>query len=298
LSQSSSVDEGREAAFALIREIVEEASRGDHIPSAAALKTALTAKDASFAERSLGFKRFIDFLNAAADAGYVAVTRDPNNHPRIYPVGLSADRVEASIKQPSSVAHGTRKLKREVWRAFVDWKPVDYWRFWDRSLSRALVAPALTSGQAPWEVNPGRFTELVVVTKELQLEWMREFAQARVPAQREAILLSIAPDANPGEFKRTLVRLGLGSDWTLELQARVTRHAEAWALEKGVGFSRLLEPKRRIQDELSETPRSLGTSHVNFDDARLRRAVHAAIDRMEPSELRSLLVPAHLLLER
>ncbi|MFJ4165679.1 hypothetical protein ACIPY5_08975 [Microbacterium sp. NPDC089698] len=300
-----------EIAFRLLLEVVTDLNQRGKVPSAAAVKSALLLRDPGFSERAVGFRRFIDFLEAAVRDGRVGVLRDPNHHPRIYPSSADIARVEAIVR--SAVPNGGQdlRLRREVWRACVDWEPADYWRGWDRTTSRVFMAPKAGAEKSPWAVDPDRFLELPVVAQEHQIQWMREFAVAQSSAVSRELLLALAPDAPLGAFRQQLENLDLAGKWAVELQRNVNTHVANWATAASVSRRHLFDSGKAVDEAGSS--RQAGTRGVatsarsdprkpnpsrNESDSDLRLLLHKVIDDMTVGELSVISVPARFLAYR
>lgn len=285
--------------------VVDALSNDSYSPTAAAVKTALLKADPTFDERSLGYKRFVDFLAAADAQGTVRLTRDVNNHPRVHRAG-------ASPNQHSAVAYtfdGLR-LRREVWRAFVEWSPGDYWRGWDRDFTRVFMAPQVGRGEAPWEAAPERFLAFPVVTQVEQGEWMKEFAAAQVTPVREALEASLGPDSGLGAFREALRSEGLLEAWSSALRHHVNLRAAEWATSAKVARHHLFESLARqsrpapsdsiaVAEFAAEDAEDRGAlDGVDSGIESLRRELHRVVDGLTLSELASTPVPARFLLGR
>lgn len=292
--------------YALLVDVVSDLTAGGRLASAAAVKTVMLRKSPTFDERALGYRKFVEYLEAAAQVGVVRLARDDRNHPCVFPAETSDAVIEASVLRTSSAVAETRRLKRELWRAVVDWEPADYWRGWDRKHSRVFMTPQTSSGGQPWADDPERYVALPIVSRELQAEWMAEFAAAQKPAAKDDLLAALEPGAILGAFRATLAAHGLLDDWAAALQLHVNVHVQQWATASKVPLQRLFDsPTRRAEAEPvgapsggstgSVTPREAVTqSEVSFEDA-LRRRVHNVVDQMNGAELSVITVPARFL---
>jgi hypothetical protein len=327
LSQNLPVTEYA-GALRLLRDVVADLTHDNYVPTAAAVKSEMLKRSDNFDEGSLGFKRFVLFLESAVESGQVGLIRDARNHPRVFPSAIAPDKVQAAIDLPSELSRGDRKLRREVWRAFVNWQPAGYWRGWDREERQIFMAPPSPSALAPWQQDPERYVEISTVTLAMQLEWMHEFATEHPSPAREALLESLAPDVKDGSFKQALTSQGLATAWADALRARVGKHVGTWAQERAIRISLLVERPANTQpapiatsrgddatlrpaplqsdrteanslhtagsDELASADRFLS---VEDEAERLRVRLRAVLDHMDLDQLRAISIPAAFLLE-
>lgn len=293
-------------SFEKLRSVVEALSTGSYSPTAAAVKTALLKQDPAFDERSFGFKRFVDFLIAAEEQGVVQLSRDANNHPRVHPLGVRVDQRPASV----SYAIDGARLRREVWRTFVEWNPTDYWRGWDRDFSRVFMAPQLGGAEPPWIAAPERFLPIPVVSQAEQTEWMREFAAVQLSPVREALNDSLAPEASLGAFRDVLRREELIAAWSAALRHHVNLRVAEWASSVKIARHYLFESlARKPAHFVSDAAANEKVTADDFDDDRtsrgseeeiqtLRSELHRVVDGLTLGELASIPVPARFLVDR
>lgn len=301
MSQTTSAPD--DATFDQLKEVVDSLSNGSYTPTAAAVKTTLLKLNPSFDERRLGFKRFVDFIEAAVNRGAVSMIRDANNHPRVFPVDSRSDPL---MTRPPFALEGLR-LRRDVWRALVDWTPADYWRGWDRQQSRVFMAPQAGSSTPPWEVDPTRFLPLPTVSQDEQVAWMKEFAAAQVAVVRDKLEGGLTPESELGAFRLALRDEGLMEAWSVALRQHVSLRAAEWATSAKVARHYLFESQlSNPRDTPSEAQVAIAaggseaqTVQRSVEDTteqdRLRQKLHRVIDGMVLGELASLPVPARFL---
>lgn len=284
------------AAFEQLKATVASLNEEGKVPTAAWVKSTMLAEDPSFSERTIGYKRFIDFIEAAVEARYVSMLRDPQNHPRLFPVGIPDADIRVVISEPAPIASGEYKLRSDVWRSFVDWHS-GYLRAWDRRLSRAFMYPA-GSDQPAWVREPTRFVEIRPISREQQLFWMKEFSEAQPEVERSELVTSLGANTPAGEFKRALEKFGLATAWNRELQAHAGRLVQEWAAENRVSVSHLFDTRSSRQvhtDQPVVAKDSSASSRVDEADS-LRQRLHMVIDAMPLSELAALQIPAGYLI--
>lgn len=294
-----------EQSFTVATALVTSALERGFTPRAASLKSQLLTELPGFDERQYGFRKFIDYLQAAAAAGHLVVDRDINNHPRI---ALPAPLVPALS---SSTMPEQRRLRTDIWSAMVSWEEPSL-RIWDRMARRAFHVPLGADGRPLWESESERFVEIASVPIDVHLGWMLEFASRCDAPARTALERSLAETAPPRSFKRALVEHELTAEWNTYLRLCVTNHALAWASANGVPFPTIVDVNAMkgaarkngdLQSELARaaqyaTPAIVASSSAQSDrtDA-LRRELHSIIDLMSLSELASLGIPAGYLVK-
>lgn len=299
---SSSVD----ANYSLLAAVVSDLTAGGRLASAAAVKTLMLRESPNFDERALGHRKFVEYLEAAAHAGAVRLARDDRNHPCVFPAETSDAVIDAAVLRSSTTVAETRRLKRELWRAVVDWEPSDYWRGWDRKHGRVFMTPQTSTNGEPWADDAERYVALPIVSRELQAEWMDEFAAAQMPAVKDELLFALQPGAVLGAFRTTLAAHGLLDDWAKALQLHVNVHVQQWATASKVPLQRLFDSPARRADlgpvgapsggsvEPATIEGAVAAPERSFDDA-LRRRLHNVIEQMNGAELSVITVPARFL---
>jgi hypothetical protein len=289
-----------EQTFSVATELVVAALTEGITPTAATLKLQMRSVVDGFTERAYGFRKFIDYLEAAESAGHVRVDRDISGHPRISLPGTAALVPATTTKSPK------RRLRSDLWSAVVSWDAPAA-RYWDRLSKRAYLVPVDQSGRPLWETETDRFTHVEPVSRETHLEWMQDFVGHLDQGEaKDALASSLRPDATPGSFKRTLMAHELGHDWQTLLTTCVMNHTLTWASEQNVPINDILETRRRPtrpEDESVATGQPepglrKGERASAEDPESLRRALHAVIDSMSLSELAALPIPAGYLVSR
>lgn len=314
LSADPPVLDAYEALVAVIREW-RQAGR---VTTTAGLKPALQDRmQGTFSEQRLGFPTFREFVQAAAEEGYIRLVQLPTRHWIALLPGESVDAVPTKTtrlqaappkagtpKVPSSSGGGTVeptvRLRSDVWQCLVDWAP-DHRRLWDTNNNRGIMYPVGPDGRPAWESSPERFIETPSADMATQIAWMREWVKTLTHQTTRDALLTSLNDPSPGRFRSELNRLGLLSAWRAELQRRVLDLAVSWAHEKGVNVKDLLDTRTRAakpsaKSEPTRPTREAATSKPNDETARLRTLLHQVIDLMPLAELASLPIKAEHLL--
>lgn len=268
----------------------------------AGLKSALQQSNPDFSERDYGFTAFRDLVQAATTAGYIRVQKLANGHTFVL-LPQEADLAEAPA--PATGAQHTlsgARLRRDVWSTVVDWHPQHH-RLWDRETKRAFAYPVNDTGAPAWITEPERFVLLPEVDKDVQLGWMREWANTQDAALVPQLLASIGSDAPAGQFRRTLLEHDLAVAWRDELQRRVGEHVTEWSARNGVDVADIADHRAPTP---RSTPRPTGTRVTDTPavpvttsdpEALLRAKLHRVLDRMSFAELAAIPVSAAYLIE-
>lgn len=302
-------------SFEHLSDVVSRMTASGPVPTAAGVKTALIKIDPSFSEKVLGFEKFLAYLESAESQGFVLVTRDGANHPRVTstrPSSLAGDEPKPAAAMQTSVTQiAGRKLRSDVWLSAIDWSHQSR-RLWDRTACRSFMFPTDSSGEPLWVTQTHRFVDVAPVTRSMQQEWMAVFAEERLDAVRDALLDALKPGAPRGSFKSALRRFHLVEAWSHRLQERVAEHLVGWANDNDIDPSRLFD--RRLPVSVGPDSPQPGTNPAatakyrvaplsNITTAStdpalaLRSRLHAVIDSMSLTELAALSIPAAYLLD-
>lgn len=297
-------------AYNTLARIVREWYGTGRKAMAAGLKPELQRQIDGFAEADYGFERFADFIDAAVEAGVVRL--DPAGAPHRCVLPVDAVSPGDPETRPAEISQTQRRMRRarlrpDVWSSFVEWYD-DHIRLWDRQTQRPFVFPVDANGSPAWldpnDATRRRFVELPAVSREQQVEWMRQWSEVQDEPARDHLLAALEPTAVPGQFRRTLGDLGLALQWRNELGARVGEVVAEWAGVHGIAASALVDPRdrsgrttQRTQASNSGEPAMEAKSEARVSSGeQLRALVHAAVDQMSVSELASLQIRAEYLL--
>ncbi|MGN8048158.1 hypothetical protein ACTJKO_00615 [Curtobacterium sp. 22159] len=304
----------RAATFSHLVTTVTELFTGAPGTSAAHLKSVLTAGFPTFPDdqRRLGYKKFIDFLDAAEQEQLVRITRvGDNRHPFVSPWDSAAATPVTREDPPRE----HQRVRGAVWPIVVDWEP-SYVRLWDSVASRAFMYPAAEDGSPAWVSDPDRFVAVEPVTQEMQFEWMREFARSLPATETDQLLPTIGLNAARGAFRKVLTALGRDRAWASELQARVGDHVRRWAVRNEVNPGAVLERRRSPESRKASAsaPQVVGAApsvdglqpaEQPTHDAPggdivsdLRARLHSVIDQMSATELSAIPIPAVYLIQK
>lgn len=299
-----------EEAFDLLRSTVDDLHSTGRRIYAAGLKPELKRRSyGGFDERAIdgGFTSFKRFLEAAESRGIVDLTPAPvGPDVLVTPHGMEPAEIKSTDAgvpsgAPAAVGAG-RFIRREFWRAFIDWRDDDV-RIYDPASDAVLrfpsePVPLEPDGQAErrrrWVEQPERFHQITPIGIERQLEWMRAFASKAEEPMRTALVLSLAND-KPFQAFSIAVRAdhGTGARWQAERARLVATEVAEWAQEAGIEPRIFEPPLRAARGEPSPAKRAPASSH----EADVRRKVHAAVERMPLSALYVLSIPVEYLVD-
>lgn len=278
-----------------------------------------------FDPRSLGFKRFRDFLQAARDAGHIEL-----DDARKGDVAVS---LPGAIYRDNNPAEEHRSIRSDLWRAVSDWSG-DSTHVVELSRDRVVSFPPL-----PVPLEPADFADLRArlnnddpdlvevqpVPETTQTEWMRRFA-------REGNLLHLQEALATSNPTREFVARVRSDDsvrraWGRVLANEVRRYIAEWQKSepRAAAFDAYSSPRRsgeamhtlarsdppsdstakrnqswhlskhyNVSDLFTPTFYSYSStsdSHEKGDAEELRQRLHRAIDRMPPRELRDITIP-------
>lgn len=225
----------------------------------------------SFDESDHGYASFKEFLERAEADGLIRLERGPSD-------------ILVMLPDEDDAWQTSRRVRADLWSAFVDWN-VDSRRFFDTETGLAYFVDGPDASATPQDVvaryrqNPDAFIEIAPISRDVQLGWMREFAQGQDAHIAQFLLGALDNDRPAWAFARAIRSSGgtTQADWNKALAERVRAAVEEWLdghqLSSDVGAA----PK-------SERPKD----EVEF----LRRHIHSAIDRLSAEELRRVQLPA------
>lgn len=297
----------RKGIFETLRALVAEWRAAGRKTTTAGITSVLLSRHLLDIE-ALGFSSHQDFWEAAERAGVVRRERLPNGHWFVLlpgedlPGDVLADNPHVRGKESS----GERRLPSDLWAALVEWDS-RYRRFWDRESRRAFFVPS-APGWVPTDLDESMYAEIQPATREIQLDWMREFAAEQSGPVGEALTTALSVDAPIGAFRRALESQGLLDSWRQQLRDRVFDRATSWAEAHKVSITWTVERDRPVRD-LSQRRRVTGSddgprpgSIVSATQSTVaaesvRRLVLRAVESMAIDELYALPIRAHHFLD-
>jgi hypothetical protein len=289
-----------EAALRLLQSVVHDRLASGRRTHSAGLKPAMQQRsNQGFSETRLGFPSFRAFLEWAQDAGAVRLVPAPTGPDiEVLPVQPAAERAI-----PSYEGRGfRRRIRADLWRSFVDWRP-DWRRVFDRESGEARMFPREPHevGDAPEHAalraavasTPNRFVEIAPIAQDVQLAWMREFADAEIDSPFKLELQAALRDNRPAGAFATRLRQSPTAlhRWNRSREQRVAAVIQEWAANHQLDLTIYDEPQRRVV----EAPRLFVET---MDDQTLRERLHEAIDKMPLAELLRLPIPLEYLISR
>lgn len=297
-----------EQAFKVLATVVSDwRVQGKRTTTAGVKPALIRATDGGFSERDLGFASFRAFLVAAEQAGVIRLYRPEQGHWQILLPGEEEPMPTARGASPST---GTGRLKPPIWAVFVEWGD-DWVRLWDKKDGRAFWYPVAADGRPAWEASPERFAPIHHASPQVQMDWMREWAEGLPAAERDLILPTVGSTIQ-GAFRNQLTHLGLLPAWREELRRRIVLFASDWADANGVSRSQLLDarraeprPSQSRSEQVDQAPKvearqsgnsAAGPGESDLAESDLRSKLHEAIDRMSVAELLELRLPVHAML--
>jgi hypothetical protein len=234
--------------------------------------------DPGFTQVASGFPTFRDVVRAAVDAQYIRVEAAEGHND--ISIDLAPGVSAGSTPQAGRVLE---RINSDLWRAMLSWNVGKSYVF-DRATRRpiALSAPA-TESDLP----------LPVVTREQQLDWMRQFSATEGDSViREALLTGLASDEPVRGFSAVMrEEHGVDRRWKRYLRTRVLDRATEWARAAGIPFEDLEGTPRP-----SEPLRSEARNATPAQDER--EQILALLALLPTSELLRLPVPVEYALKR
>ncbi|MEW2120249.1 hypothetical protein AB0945_34740 [Streptomyces sp. NPDC005474] len=281
-----------------------------------------------FDPKKLGYRRFRDFLNDAETEGLIGI-----DHLRQGDVSLYLPTEAEGSSAPVVI-------RQDLWNAFVNWN-TSFSRYYDLEKEEAVLVPRDPAPLEPVRYvefrqrltgKPDSFIEIDPVSREKQVEWMRDFS-SRVRISELKDLLSAAlvgPKAAKG-FAAVLRSIPEAqTEWHRSLSSRVYGEILRWKESHERLASIEIESSRtgdvvtlpsggitnaeRVSGDGPERGQSADVGHFftlqrsgkvpplaagrkkdTVGDLKLR--LHLAIDRMPESELRKISIPVGYLFE-
>lgn len=213
-------------ARALVVRVVQDLYAKRHSPVPGALVKAQVVAEASrsgafFNEREHGLKNFLEFVKTIPE---VAVQ-----------IRLGSDMLLAPATAGdllSAYARPLPRLRRDFWRAFIEFAVPNTVRLYDPDEDKIFVdaAPSARKGIA---IEP--------VSRETQVEWRRNFAEEQPESARAALMAALDGTGTAvfNEFARRLrENPTVMHAWNRYVQKQITDRVAAWAAENGVSEDR------------------------------------------------------------
>jgi hypothetical protein len=265
----------------LLAQVVQTLYGERHSPVPGALVKARMTREASyqgasFSERELGFRSFVDFVKATPGIGLqIRIGSDMLLAPS------SANEIL------SAYAHPLPRLRRDFWRAFIEFPVPNTVRLYDAAEDKILYEDATTQKQGI-PIEP--------VSRDTQIQWRQQFAEEQ-PDNIKSALFSAVEGTGASPFNDFARRLrenpSVMHAWNRYLQKLVTDRAVAWATAHNIPAERWRGGARfqtRIDGSLTEAasqPQSISQ----------RAELHNFFDNVPIEDLLQLRVPLEWVLK-
>jgi hypothetical protein len=228
------------AARDLLLRVVKKFYDERHSPIPGALvKARLVAEaqeeGAEFSEQQLGFKKFIEFVRTVPE---VAIQGRSGSDVLLAPVTASELLAAYATSLP--------RLRRDFWRAFVEFPVENAVRLYDPAEDKILYEPKGTQRQGV-PIEP--------VSRKTQLPWRKIFSEEQPETIKDSLLAAVngAGTTVFNEFARRLrENPSVTRAWNHYLQKQITDCVASWAKTHDIPEERWLAPARRIQFFRSE----------------------------------------------
>lgn len=225
-----------EDARALLVRIVQGLYDMRHSPVPGALVKAqfiaeAAKQDSAFSEREYGLKNFLEFVKTAPE---IAVQ-----------IRIGSDMLLAPATAGdllSAYARPLPRLRRDFWRAFIEFAIAGTTRLYDASEDK-IVVEQLPTTRKGIVIDP--------VSREMQIAWRKAFSGEQPESVKGPLLGSLegAGTAIFNEFARRLrENPTVMHAWNRFLQKQITDHVAAWAAANEVPEERWCSGTSRSDD--------------------------------------------------
>jgi hypothetical protein len=262
----------------LLVQVVQALYSERHSPVPGALVKAqiidkATQQNVSFSERELGFNSFAEFVKTIPEIGIQ------------FRVGSDMLLAPASAPETlSAYAKPLPRLRRDFWRAFIEFPVPNTLRLYDEAEDKILYE----------EVGTQRKGILIEpISRDTQIQWRRQFAEEQ-PDNVKGSLLSALGGPGSSSFNDFARRLrenpAVGKAWNRYLQKLITDQVEAWAATNNISPERWSGGVSRI---------SIGGVLTEAGDRPIsqRAELYNLLDSLRIEDLLQLRVPLEWLLK-
>jgi hypothetical protein len=264
----------------LLTRVVEELFAKRHSPVPGALVKAQIITEAAklgvaFDERRLGYRNFQDFVSRCSE---VAHQGRPGSDMLLAP--KAAEELLSAYTRPLP------KLRRDFWRAFIEFSVPQTVRLYDPQEDKVVYEnlPTLRKGIP---IDP--------IPRQTQIEWRRAFADDQSEETRGLLLEPLSSSGNYvfNEFARRLrENPALMKAWNRYLQKKITDHVMAWAQENNVPEDRWSGGMLRSHDGSTKS-----ASPENAHPVGQRSELYNFFDNLPLEDLLQLRVPLEWVLK-
>ena len=269
-----------EDARALLVRIVQGLYDKRHSPVPGALVKAqlvgeAAKQNATFNEREYGLKNFLEFVKTVPE---IAVQ-----------IRIGSDMLLAPSTAGDlllAYARPLPRLRRDFWRAFIEFPIADTKRLYDKEEDKILVEQLPTT-------RKGIVIEPVL--RETQIAWRKGFAEEQPDSVKGSLLESLqgAGSAVFNEFARRLrENPSVMQAWNRFLQKQITDHVGAWATANGVSEDRWCSGTSRADDGAVKEAMPTKTHSIGQ-----RAELYNFLDQVSIEDLLQLRVPLEWVLK-
>jgi hypothetical protein len=226
----------------LLVRVVQTLYDARHGPVPGALVKAQIIREAeqqgvSFSERELGFRSFIEFVKTTPGIGFqVRVGSDMLLAPSTATETLSA------------YAHPLPRLRRDFWRAFIEFPVPNTVRLYDEAEDKIFYEYTSTQRKGI-PVEP--------ISRETQIQWRQQFAEEQPDNIRGELLAALEGTGSTlfnGFARRLRENPVVMKSWNRYLQKLITDHAAAWAAAHNIPAERWSASHARADGILTVVP--------------------------------------------
>jgi hypothetical protein len=212
----------RAASGELLRRVIDDLYQTRHSPIPGALVKAQVVTEATrqgmtFSERELGFRNFLEFVKSVPEVALqVRIGSDMLLAP------ASAGEILSAFARPLP------RLRRDFWRAFIEFPVPNTVRLYDPSEDKIFYEGLPT---------PRKGIVIEPIPRDAQLAWRRTFSEEQADNIKEDLLGSLNGSDRTvfNEFARRLrENPSVLHAWNRYLQKQITDSVAAWAMENGV----------------------------------------------------------------
>ena len=269
-----------EDARALLVGIVQGLYDKRHSPVPGALVKAqlineAAKQNAKFSERDYGLKNFYEFVKTAAEIGVQI---------RIGSDMLLAPATAGDLL--SAYARPLPRLRRDFWRAFIEFPVPGTTRLYDSEEDKIVVEQAPTT-------RKGIVIEPVL--RETQVAWRRAFAEEQPEAVKGELLAALDGTGTAvfNEFARRLrENPNVMHAWNRFLQKQITDLVAAWATTNGVPEERWCSGTSRSDEGQAKEAMPTKTHSIGQ-----RAELYNFLDNLPIEDLLQLRVPLEWVLK-
>ena len=261
-------------ARALLVRVVQDLYDKRHSPVPGALVKAQITSEAEasgtlFSERAYGLRNFLEFVKGVPE---IAVQIRPGSDMLLAPA--SAGDLLSAYARPLP------RLRRDFWRAFIEFPIPNTVRVYDTTEDKMFV-DTLPTARKGIVIEP--------ISMDAQLAWRRSFAEEQ-PESVKSILLAALNSNGTAVFNEFARRLQESPTvlhaWNRYLQKQITDKVAEWAAANGVSEDRWSSGTSRLDDGSAKEPMPTKTHSIGQ-----RAELYNFFDRIPIEDLLQVQVP-------